>query len=143
MQYIFLNYFYSMENYVNSEIADILEKICKKRPCCNFGEPFTTAFRILYRGEEEEISAAAYICSLYLSAVKVKFPTEKLHIFVHRVQEEFKRFYFDCKMYDKIIGMIDKERLKEVSLYDSNCNIIKAECSYNDIKEALDFYTNR
>ncbi len=138
-----MSYIYNMENSRGPKVKDILEGICKKRPCPNFGEPFTTAFKILYSGEEEEISAAAYICSLYLSAVKVKFPTEKLHIFVHRVQEEFKRFYFDCKMYDKITGLIDNAMLKQVSLFDSNCNIINTECSYNDIKEALDFYTNR
>ena len=45
-----------------------------------FGEPFATAFSRLYHGEREEIAAAAYTCSLFLSAMFEEYPTAKLAV---------------------------------------------------------------
>lgn len=124
-------------------ISESFEKICEVKAPNEFGEPFASAFKALYDGDEDEIQAAAYICSIFLSAIKRGFPTEKLRIFVHYVQENHKRFSFDCRMYDTIIEHIDNKSLKKIQLLDRHYKATEAECSINDIKEALDFYTNR
>lgn len=124
-------------------ISEPFEKICKVKPPNDFGEPFASAFKALYDGEEDDIQTAAYICSIFLSAIKRGFPTEKLRIFVHYVQENHKRFSFDCRMYDTIVEQIDSKSLKKILLLDRNYKVAETECNINDIKEALDFYTNR
>ena len=125
------------------ELQHVFEKICNSKPCMDFGEPFTSVFRVLHNGGDNEILAASYTCSLFLSAIRAGFPTERLHTFVRYAQDHYGRFHFDCRMYDRIVGLIDKERYGQITLLDSKCNIVKAEYSDNDIKEALDFYTNR
>ena len=108
-----------------------------------FGEPFTTAFSRLYNGSEEEIMAAAYICSLFLSALLEEYPTARLHTFVHHAQESHGRFSFNCDMYGNIFKEMDKEALHAVCLLGGdNIPTVRA-CSKEDIFEAFDFYTNR
>ena len=125
------------------ELQHVLEKICNSKPCLDFGEPFASAFKVLHDGGKDEIQTAAYICSLFLSAIKTGFPSERLHTFVRYVQDHYSRFHFDCRMYDRIVGLVDKERFGQIALLDNKCDIINAEYSDNDIREALDFYTNR
>ncbi|MBR4968187.1 MAG: hypothetical protein IKY19_08175 [Bacteroidaceae bacterium] len=124
-------------------IADAFEKITGIVPPTNFGEPFKTAFSRLYNGEEDEIAAAAYTCALFLSAILEKYPTERLHTFVHYIQENYNRFAFNCNMYDTIFKNMDFEKLKSVCLLKSNNDTILRECKKEDIFEAFDFYTNR
>lgn len=124
-------------------IADAFEKITGIVPPTNFGEPFKTAFSRLYNGEEDEIAAAAYTCALFLSAILEKYPTERLHTFVHYIQENYNRFAFNCNMYDTIFKNMDFEKLKSVCLLKGNNDTILRECKKEDIFEAFDFYTNR
>lgn len=107
-----------------------------------FGEPFIEAFHKFMPQGKEEIYVAAYTCSLFLSAIFNKFPTEKLHTFVHFTKEQYKRFSFNCKMYDDIFSNITGESLKNVALLDKDGNNTHRACSKQDIFEAFDFYTN-
>ena len=133
-----------MDNEEKGNLTQIFRSIAGNEPHPMFGEPFMSAFKATYTsGSEEEITAAAYVCSLFLSAISEEFPTERLHTFVNYVKEKCSRFTFDCKMYDTILDKIDNDSLRQVALIDSNAHTVFRECSRNDIKEAFDFYTNR
>jgi hypothetical protein len=125
------------------EIHNILEKICGKRIQSVLGEPFTKAFKSFNHLEDDVVIAASYTCSLFLSAIKNNFPKEKFHTFVHCMQENYGRFSFDCKMYDRIIEKMGDNAIGKVTLLDEDCNANETRCSRDDITEALDFYTNR
>ena len=108
-----------------------------------FGEPFIKAFGISSSLSNEELLAASYICSLFLSAIFNKFPTEKLNTFVHFVKEHYTRFSFNCNMYETIYNQMEKAELESVPLLDSQGHCTPRRCSKEDIFEAFDFYTNR
>lgn len=140
---LFFHYFYGMKENNYNRPETVLEKISGTAIHHKFGEPFLDAFRTMYNDRDDEVTAAAYTCSLFLSAIKSGFPTTKLHSFVHYIQENYSRLHFDCSKYDTIIGLIGEERMKRTVLADSSLNFAEVECSANDITEALDFYTNR
>ena len=133
-----------MKGIEHSNLRETLSAISGREPHPSFGEPFMHAFAALHTtGNSEEITVAAYICSLFLSAIFEGFPTGKLHIFVNHTRENCSRFTFDCRMYDTILDRVDKESLKRVPLMDIDGNTVFRQCSKDDIKEAFDFYTNR
>ena len=131
------------DNTKKPHIDDAFSEIIGIAPPEDLGEPFATAFTRLYNGKEDEIKAAAYTCSLFLSAILMGFPTTQLHIFVHHVQENYSRFSFNCNMYDTIYKEMDDGMLRRVVLLDANSTTAVYECSKEDIFEAFDFYTNR
>lgn len=133
-----------MDNEEKGNLAQIFRSIAGNEPHPMFGEPFMSAFKATYTsGSEEEITAAAYVCSLFLSAISEGFPTERLHTFVNYVKEKCSRFTFDCKMYDTILDKIGNDSLRQVALIDNtSCTVFK-ECNREEMKEAFDFYTNR
>lgn len=131
------------DNTKKPHIDDAFSEIIGIAPPEDLGEPFATAFTRLYNGKEDEIKAAAYTCSLFLSAIVMGFPTTQLHIFVHHVQENYSRFSFNCNMYDTIYKEMDDGMLQRVVLLDANNTTAVYECSKEDIFEAFDFYTNR
>lgn len=131
------------DNTEKLHIDEAFRNIIGIAPPTAFGEPFTTAFARLYNGKEEEICAAAYTCSLFLSAILTGFATAQLHIFVHHVQENYGRFSFNCNMYETIYKEMDGEKLQGVLLLNANSTPTIYECSKEDIFEAFDFYTNR
>ena len=131
------------ENGETLEIENIFEKILGITPPKGFGEPFATAFSRLYHGEREEIAAAAYTCSLFLSAILENYPTATLHTFVHYIQENHRRFSFNCNMYETIFCRMKPESLQNTCLLSVNNRPVLRECSREDIFEAFDFYTNR
>lgn len=127
----------------NIHIDQAFEKITGTPLPAGFGEPFATAFQELYDDDIEEIAAAAYTCSLFLSAILEGYPTATLHTFVHHVQESHRRFSFNCNMYETIFCRMNPEMLLSVCLLGCD-NLPKLrECNKEDIFEAFDFYTNR
>ena len=127
----------------NMHIDKAFERIVGSPPPQGFGEPFATAFQELYDDDIEEIAAAAYTCSLFLSAILEGYPTATLHTFVHHVQENHRRFSFNCNMYETIFCRMRPEMLQNVCLLGRDNNPKQRECSKEDIFEAFDFYTNR
>lgn len=107
-----------------------------------FGEPFIKAFGKFETQGYEEILIASYTCSLFLSVIFNKFPTEKLHTFVHFTKEHYHRFSFNCNMYESLFSNIDEEDLRTVALIDKEGKNSYRKCSKQDIFEAFDFYTN-
>lgn len=127
----------------NMHINKAFEKIAGTPPPAGFGEPFATAFQEFHNDDIEEIAAAAYTCSLFLSAILEGYPTATLHTFVHHVQENHRRFSFNCNMYETIFCRMRPEMLQDVCLLGRDNNPKQRECSKEDIFEAFDFYTNR
>ena len=107
-----------------------------------FGEPFIKAFGKFRTQGNEEVLVASYTCSLFLSAIFNKFPTEKLNAFVHYTKEHYRYFSFNCKMYDYIFAQMNENTLKSVPLFDKEGYSVLRHCSKQDIFEAFDFYTN-
>lgn len=112
-------------------------------PPDSFGKPFIAAFSKLYKGDKEEVVAASYTCSLFLSAILEGFPTAQLHTFVHHIQEYHTRFSFNCDMYERIYNEMNAEELQRVCLIGGNNTPTERECCKEEIFEAFDFYTNR
>lgn len=125
--------------FIKDKLCHIL---CIEKIDDNFGEPFIKAFSKFMPNEEEKVLAAAYTCSLFLSAILCGFPTAKLHMFVHYTREHLQRFSFNCKMYEEIFSHMDESILERVPLLDKNGGETTRACSKQDIFEAFDFYTN-
>ncbi|MBO7229963.1 MAG: hypothetical protein J6V20_00930 [Bacteroidaceae bacterium] len=125
--------------YIKEQLCHIL---CIEKIDDNFGEPFIKAFSKFMPNEEEKVLAAAYTCSLFLSAILKGFPTAKLHTFVHFAKEHSQRFSFNCKMYDSIFSHMKEDDLEHVTLLGKENTFIFHSCSRQDIFEAFDFYTN-
>ncbi|MBQ2127339.1 MAG: hypothetical protein II198_06735 [Bacteroidaceae bacterium] len=133
-----------MEKTTAQEHIDIIfERITGTPPLPGFGEPFATAFARLHNGSSEAVTVASYTCSLFLSAILLKFPTARLHTFVHNVQEKYERFSFNCDMYERIFKEMDKYVLENVCLLQEDFTPTHHQCSKEDIFEAFDFFTNR
>ena len=128
----------------NTQAIEIaFEQILGIAPPAGFGEPFATAYSRLYNGNKEDIKAAAYTCSLFLSAFLEEYPTAGLHTFVRHVQDNYGRFSFNCDMYGNIFKEMNKETLHAVCLLGRDNTPTMRKCSKEDIFEAFDFYTNR
>ena len=145
-KHIFFTIFTAMEaQQANSKnIKELLQAIAGHSLPNNFGTPFTTTFPQFHNAEsEEQLQAAGYICSLFLSCILTGFPSEKLNIFTHQAQEHCTRFTFNCNMYETIYNQMEKAELESVPLLDSQGHCTPRRCSKEDIFEAFDFYTNR
>ena len=107
----------------------------------NFGKPFIDAFAILFKenGKEERIIATGITCSLFLSCLKKKFPTEKLNTFVRNIREEQPFIIFDCKSYEALYTAMPKD---DFLLLDQEMQYSINKVSKDDIFETFDFITN-
>lgn len=128
------------DNFMN--LGQAFHLITGSKAVKGFGEPFITTFG-QQSNEKEEIEVAAYICSLFLSAILEGFPTDRLHTFTRYTRDNFRCFSFDCHIYDRLFSGIPQEMLNAVVLLDRNGHPIVRRCSKQDIFEAFDFYTNR
>ena len=126
-----------------TDVDVFFERIIGIAPPEGFGKPFEAAFSKLYKGSSEETKAAAYICSLFLSAIFEEYPTTLLHTFVHHIEERVRRFSFNCNMYENIFKEMGNDDLQTVCLIRDNNLPTTRKCSKDDIFEAFDFYTNR
>ncbi len=124
------------------DIKEVLARITGNRATDEFGEPFIAMFSA-FGVAKENILPAAYICSLFLSAIFNGFPTEKLHIFTHYVRDNCSLPSFDCKMYEKLYASQGSKVYESVLLIDKSGRTLPRNCSKQDIFEAFDFYTNR
>lgn len=127
----------------NKEISNCLCRIAGLAELdTRFGEPFIKAFGKFKPQGNEEVLVASYTCSLFLSVIFNKIPTEKLHIFVHFTKEHYHRFSFNCNMYEEIFSHICDKEPTTVLLIDKDGGYTTRQCSKLDIFEAFDFYTN-
>lgn len=121
----------------------LLNRIIGKVAHDEFGQPFIDMFATEFPDRsKEEIVAAAYCCTLFLSVILSKHPSCKLHTFVHNADNEWKRISFNCSRYEKLYSHISKNKSKKICLINSNGDFEFHNYSKEDITEAFDFYTN-
>ena len=126
-----------------NDITKRLEEIARTEICDSFGQPFIKIFKNTYNGKREEILAAAYTCSLFLSCLLYKMPTEILHTFVYYTKERFCRFSFNCNMYETLFSKMEINDLQDVHLLNGKQESVTCTLTRKEIFEAFDFYTNR
>ena len=124
------------------DIKEVLARITGNRATDEFGEPFIAMFSA-FGVAKENILPAAYICTLFLSAIFNGFPTEKLHTFTRYARDNCSLPSFDCKMYEKLYASQGSKVYESVLLIDKSGRTLPRNCSKQDIFEAFDFYTNR
>lgn len=123
-------------------IKEIFAQITGSRATGGFGEPFISMFST-FATTKEAILPAAYICTLFLSAIFKEFPTEKLHTFTRYARDNYSLPGFDCKMYERLYASQREVVYENVMLMDNDGHTLPRNCSKQDIFEAFDFYTNR
>lgn len=92
--------------------------------------------------------AVAYglVCELYMSAVKMGFPTDKMRQTVNFINENYGKLNFSCDDYEELIELMyhDKKNMAgfiNFTLLSEIGNInINQNASEEEIKEAFDFY---
>lgn len=121
--------------------TQLLSTITGKETETGFGRPFIEAFTVFFKesGKEERITATGITCSLFLSCLKLKFPSEKLNTYVRNIRDELPFIIFDCKSYEEIYAAIPQEYFL---LLDSNMQYSLHKVSKEDIFETFDFITN-
>lgn len=121
----------------------ILETTIGEAVASGFGQPFIRTFSLHFTNRhEDEILAASYTCSLFLSTILNRYPSYKLHTYVHTVDSQYSRILFNCKSYDKLLSIIGTDDILHILLLDKDGKAITCQCSKQDISEAFDFYTN-
>lgn len=91
--------------------------------------------------------AVAYglVCELYLSAIKMGFPTEMMRQTVQFIKEYYGRFDFSCDDYPTLIELMlhDKKNLSGIINFTLLADIgdirIDQTATEEEIKDALDF----
>ena len=94
--------------------------------------------------------AVAYglICELYLSCIKTGFPTDIMRQTVRYIRENYGNYGITCKDYEALIALMkhDKKNMGENINFTLLGNIgdirINQTATHEEIKEALDFYSN-
>lgn len=120
---------------LNRVIGDVAHK--------EFGQPFIAMYEAEFPDMPKEgIIAAAYCCTLFLSVIISKYPSSRLHTFVHNADNEWKRISFNCNRYEKLYSNIVNDNARSICLIDSNGLFAFHNYSKEDIMEAFDFYTN-
>ena len=92
--------------------------------------------------------AVAYglVCELYMSAVKMGFPTDKMRQTVNFINENYGKLNFSCDDYEELIELMyhDKKNMAgsiNFTLLSEIGNInINQNASEEEIKDAFDFY---
>lgn len=98
--------------------------------------------RVISHGEAVMIGL---LCETYLSTVKLKFPSEKLHQLVYLSKSSYSPWLFSCKEYDKIVeyALQDKKNTSDQITFVAMNDLAQPllmEVTEEDVKESLDFY---
>ena len=139
-----------------SDSIEVKEEIVEKDPheqnirkALNLGHTFGHAFEAwaLKRKPILHGYAVAYglICELYLSVVKLGFPTDKMRQTIHFIKENYGSLNISCDDYDELIELMrhdKKNRDRSINftfLKDVGKVKIDQAATVEEIKEALDF----
>ena len=126
-----------------NDISEKLRKITGREIPDRFGQPFIKIFEQAYSGSLDEILAAAYTCSLFLSCLMAKMPSEPLRTFTYYTKERCGRFSFNCNMYETLFAKTEDRDLNDIPLLNENKEERSYTLSKQEVFEAFDFYTNR
>lgn len=140
-----------------AESVEVKERIVQQDPtekgirkALNFGHTFGHAFESLALSRKPILHgyAVAYgmVCELYLSAVKVGFPMEKLHQTVAFINDHYGKMNITCDDYPQLLELMrhDKKNVAgriNFTLLGSIGDIrINQNATDAEIAEAFDFY---
>ena len=140
-----------------ADSVDVKKNIVKKDPfekgirkALNLGHTFGHAFESwsLKRKPILHGYAVAYglICELYMSSVKVGFPTDKMRQTVNFIVENYGRLGITCDDYDELIELMTHDKKNSAGIINftllENVGKIKINqtATKEEIKEALDFF---
>lgn len=120
---------------------ELLTLITKKEINNEFGRVFAEAFAHFFRETQnvDRIFATGICCSLFLSHIKLGFPSDKLRTYIYNVRDEHPFIEFDCKSYEPLYSRM-KER--DILLLNNNIEYKKTTTSKEEIFETFDFITN-
>lgn len=121
------------------------------RKALNLGHTTGHAFESLALAEKRPILhgyavAWGIVCELYLSAIKTRFPKEKMRQAIQFVKENYGTFYIDCTKYDVLYNFMrhDKKNAGDsinfTLLEDIGKIAINQTADKETIFEMLDFY---
>jgi 3-dehydroquinate synthase len=120
------------------------------RKALNLGHTFGHAFESwsLRRKPILHGYAVAYglVCELYMSAIKMGFPTDKMRQTVNFINENYSKLNFTCDDYGELIELMhhDKKNIADTINFTLLSEIgeinINKTASEEEIKEAFDFY---
>lgn len=156
---------FDTENHETKYYGDLLrknvafkERVVKEDPhegnlrkILNLGHTFGHAFEMLSQdGKRKQLThgyavAFGLVCELYLSCIKLSFPTEKMRQTVRYIREHYGTFSFTCNDYDALYDMMKRDKkncdgkinftlLKDIGKPEINCQATKEE-----VFEAFDF----
>ena len=86
------------------------------------------------------------VCELYLSAVRLGFPTDRLHQTVSFIKAHYGMFDFDCTHYERLYALMTHDKKNEAGrinftlLRGVGDIAINQQATKEDIFEMLDFY---
>ena len=120
------------------------------RKALNLGHTFGHAFESFALRENHPVLhgyavAWGLVCELYLSAVKLHFPTDRLHQTVRFIREIYGRPAIDCKNYEALLELLrhDKKNAGGVINFTLLADVgrVQLDCraSREEIFEAFDF----
>ena len=121
-----------------------------KRKILNLGHTFCHALETLSHKHNRPIPhgyAVAYglVCELYLSCVKLSFPTDKMRQTVKFIRENYGASDITCKDYDELLNLMlhDKKNHDDMInfalLSDIGCPKLDCHATKDEIFEAFDF----
>lgn len=136
----------------------IKEEIVEIDPCergirkaLNLGHTVGHAFESLALERQKPVLhgyavAWGMVCELYLSAIKLNFPNEKLRCMVQYVKEHYGAFAIDCTNYDRLYALMkhDKKNAGDTINFTLLGDVGEIElnqtASKNEIEQMFDFY---
>lgn len=143
-----------------AQSIDVKQNIVQKDPyeknlrkALNLGHTFGHAFESLSIEENRPILhgfavAFGLICELYLSHLKLGFPSYKLRQAIQFIKENYGAFAIDCKQYEHIYSLMKHDKKNTTAainftlLSDVGRIEINQEANKEDIFEILDFFAN-
>ena len=147
-----------MRNIIDASKLDLKENIVRQDPyetglrkALNFGHTMGHAFESFSMHTDKPLLhgyavAFGMVCELYLSCVKVGFPTAKMRQTVNYIKEAYGSFNITCKDYPTLLELMKHDKKNTAGtinftlLADIGDIRINQTATKEELLEALDFF---